>query len=277
MTPVERTGAGYRIYDDASLDRLAFIARAKQLGCTLDEISDLVGVWDGRRCEPVQTQLRALVEAKRDEARSRIQELVALSGQLQEAAAALGSHTPEGPCDDTCGCVAATSGPGAAAVPTPHGRRPDPHVPARRSVGGTRAAPAAHRLHARPGRGPGAASRSGRSRWRQRSGARRSPAACGSTWAGRGARPARRAGGGRAGLLRLPPLRPDGRRTAAPPSRSPRRRRPPSSSTRCSGAAAVSGRHVGREGAGLVGAAACGDGGAGPGRADEADMAPGAR
>ena len=31
-----RSAAGYRLYDPGTLDRLAFIARAKQLGCTLD-------------------------------------------------------------------------------------------------------------------------------------------------------------------------------------------------------------------------------------------------
>ena len=36
--------AGYRLYDDHTLARLAFIARAKQLGCSLEEITDLVGV-----------------------------------------------------------------------------------------------------------------------------------------------------------------------------------------------------------------------------------------
>jgi DNA-binding transcriptional MerR regulator len=36
-----RTRAGYRLYDDHTLNRLAFIARAKQLGCSLDEIADL--------------------------------------------------------------------------------------------------------------------------------------------------------------------------------------------------------------------------------------------
>lgn len=35
VPPSSRTGAGYRLYDDDTLDRLAFIARAKQLGCTL--------------------------------------------------------------------------------------------------------------------------------------------------------------------------------------------------------------------------------------------------
>ncbi|MGH9024462.1 MAG: MobF family relaxase, partial [Acidimicrobiia bacterium] len=57
VSPAGRTDAGYRRYDDDSLARLAFISRAKQLGCTLPEITGLVTAWDGRRCEPVQAQL----------------------------------------------------------------------------------------------------------------------------------------------------------------------------------------------------------------------------
>ena len=34
----ERTGAGYRVYGDRDVARLDFIARAKRLGCSLDEI-----------------------------------------------------------------------------------------------------------------------------------------------------------------------------------------------------------------------------------------------
>ena len=51
----ERSSGGYRIYDDRTLDRLAFIARAKQLGCTLEEIADLSITWDGGECGPIQT------------------------------------------------------------------------------------------------------------------------------------------------------------------------------------------------------------------------------
>ena len=57
VVPAARSAAGYRLYDDRSLARLAFIARAKQLGCTLEEISDLIGIWDGERCGPVQKSL----------------------------------------------------------------------------------------------------------------------------------------------------------------------------------------------------------------------------
>lgn len=64
VAPAGRTAAGYRIYDDRALAKLAFIARAKQLGCSLEEITDLMVAWDGDRCEPVQESLRILVEAK---------------------------------------------------------------------------------------------------------------------------------------------------------------------------------------------------------------------
>jgi len=105
VAPADRTEAGYRLYDDRSLAKLAFIARAKQLGCTLEEITDLVAAWEGERCEPVQARLRGLVESKITESQDRLVEMVAFTGQLREAAAALSDHTPDGPCDDDCGCT----------------------------------------------------------------------------------------------------------------------------------------------------------------------------
>jgi MerR family Zn(II)-responsive transcriptional regulator of zntA len=42
LVPPERTAAGYRLYTDRDVERLRVIARAKQLGCTLDEITELV-------------------------------------------------------------------------------------------------------------------------------------------------------------------------------------------------------------------------------------------
>jgi DNA-binding transcriptional MerR regulator len=39
----ERPGSGYRLYTEADRDRLVFIRRARQLGFTLAEISDLLG------------------------------------------------------------------------------------------------------------------------------------------------------------------------------------------------------------------------------------------
>ena len=115
LAPAGRTDSGYRVYDDASLERLRFISRAKRLGCTLDEIAELVTVWDGGRCRPVQHRLRATVEAKVAETRARVAELTALASELERAADALTAHRPDGPCDDTCGC---SSDPPAGAPPT---------------------------------------------------------------------------------------------------------------------------------------------------------------
>ena len=100
-----RTPSGYRTYDDSTLARLAFIARAKQLGCTLEEINDLTTAWEGGRCGPIQDRLRALVSQKLTAAREQIVTLMALSADLQRASAALELHRPEGACDDMCGCL----------------------------------------------------------------------------------------------------------------------------------------------------------------------------
>jgi MerR family transcriptional regulator, copper efflux regulator len=100
-----RTPAGYRTYDERTVERLAFIARAKQLGCTLEEITGLTTAWDGGQCGPIQDRLRQLVAAKIADAQAQIAELMTLTSELQTAAAALERHRPDGACDDTCGCI----------------------------------------------------------------------------------------------------------------------------------------------------------------------------
>jgi len=100
-----RSSGGYRIYDDRTLDRLAFIARAKQLGCSLEEIADLSIAWDGGECGPIQDRLRTVVQAKLAEARTRLVELATLIAELHTAAAALERHRPDGACDERCGCT----------------------------------------------------------------------------------------------------------------------------------------------------------------------------
>ncbi len=105
LPPPERTAAGFRAYDGSVLARLEFIARAKQLGCTLAEVADLMPAWDSGRCSPVQEALRQLTTAKLADARARAAELAAFTGDLERILGALGDHTPDGPCDAGCGCV----------------------------------------------------------------------------------------------------------------------------------------------------------------------------
>jgi DNA-binding transcriptional MerR regulator len=105
IEPVGRTGAGYRLYDERSLARLELIGRAKQLGCTLEEITDLTELWDAEDCAPAQARLRALVDTKIAEARARGAELISRTAQLQTAAAHLDGGATDGPCGTACGCM----------------------------------------------------------------------------------------------------------------------------------------------------------------------------
>jgi DNA-binding transcriptional MerR regulator len=104
--PSERSASGYRLYDDRALSRLAFIARAKQLGCSLEEIGDLVGIWDGEQCGPVQKRLHDLVSEKLAEAQRQIEELTAFRDQLHHAAGQLTGPATDGPCSEACACTA---------------------------------------------------------------------------------------------------------------------------------------------------------------------------
>ena len=105
LPKASRTPAGYRVYDQRIVDRLAFIARAKQLGCTLDEITGLTTAWDGGQCGPIKDQLRQLVAGKIAAAQNQLAELATFTAELQQAATALERHRPDGACDTDCGCV----------------------------------------------------------------------------------------------------------------------------------------------------------------------------
>jgi MerR family transcriptional regulator, copper efflux regulator len=135
MPAPDRTDSGYRMYDSAAIDRLAFIARAKQLGCTLEETADLLVAWEGGRCGPVQDGLRVLVASKVADASRQIAELTTLRLELLAAVGALERHRPDGPCDDSCGCGAPTDsavgarGASPVRLTTKPATRPEPVAP----------------------------------------------------------------------------------------------------------------------------------------------------
>jgi len=110
----ERTPAGYRLYDEAAVERLRFISRAKQLGLPLEEIRDLLTAWDQGSCAPVQDRLRPLLDDKIGQVEERIAELTAFCVQLVRARADLDLHTPAGPCNESCGCITPAVGGSAA-------------------------------------------------------------------------------------------------------------------------------------------------------------------
>lgn len=128
VEPAGRTDSGYRLYDEGALTRLAFIARAKQLGCSLEEITDLIAIWDGQRCGPVQRRLHELVTDKIREAQHQATALAAFSSQLQRAAEHLNADPADGPCDEDCACVAASDASASATGPAARSTAPPPGV-----------------------------------------------------------------------------------------------------------------------------------------------------
>ncbi len=70
---------GYRVYDDAILNRIRFIKRAQRLGFSLQEIAELLDLGEGR-CGDV----RAHAEKKRAQIQVQIRDLTRLKQTLDQ-------------------------------------------------------------------------------------------------------------------------------------------------------------------------------------------------
>ncbi len=99
-----RAANGYRSYGEDHLESLRVVAQGQQLGLSLDDITELLELLAEDQCAPVQTRIRHLVEERIGQAHDQIAELTAFTARLQTANARLGVHTPDGACDDDCGC-----------------------------------------------------------------------------------------------------------------------------------------------------------------------------
>lgn len=120
-----RTDAGYRLFDDRTVEWLGFVSRGKGLGLSLAEIRDLAPLWDGDHCASAARRLRALVGTKLATVQGRIVELVAMAGTLERAEAELAGEHTDDPCGDGCVCQTAGSTAGSSAgLPTPQSAPP---------------------------------------------------------------------------------------------------------------------------------------------------------
>lgn len=77
-----RLANGYRIYDDADVQRLRTVAAARSLDLPLEEIRDLIELAAGG--EQPCSRLRTLAENRRDLVRRAIDDLVALEAKLAD-------------------------------------------------------------------------------------------------------------------------------------------------------------------------------------------------
>lgn len=103
-----RTGSGYRSYDDDSATRLLFVARARKLGLSCEQIVELLPIWGGTNCTSTHDEVTRLIEDKKSEIAARIQELTTFAAQLDSVRAILDATPPPNACstDLTC-CVPA--------------------------------------------------------------------------------------------------------------------------------------------------------------------------
>ncbi|MFF8964952.1 MerR family transcriptional regulator [Streptomyces globisporus] len=111
LLSADRTPAGYRMYGEDAVDRLAFIGAAKHLGLALEEIGELVGVWEAGACRDVKADLRPRISARLAEAEVRAAELAAFTDSLRGSLAHLDALPDRaGRCDPECGFLAPGAG-----------------------------------------------------------------------------------------------------------------------------------------------------------------------
>jgi len=104
-----RTSSGYRTYDDEAAARLLFVTRAKRIGLTLEQIAELLPIWDGVNCAATHEQVSRLVDTKRAEVLERIRELQRFVGQLDEVGKALEEAPPPAVCLPDLSCCVPTA------------------------------------------------------------------------------------------------------------------------------------------------------------------------
>ncbi|MBK3594793.1 MULTISPECIES: MerR family transcriptional regulator [Streptomyces] len=104
LLPADRTPAGYRSYGEDAVERLAFIGAAKLLGLPLEEIGELLGIWESGACHEVKADLRPRIAGRLGEAERRAAELTAFTDSLRSASKHLDALPDRaGRCDPECG------------------------------------------------------------------------------------------------------------------------------------------------------------------------------
>ena len=104
-----RSDNGYRAYDERDIDRLRFLARARQLNLGTGDLRELVGLWETDDCSSVQHRMAEVLATRLSQTQQQIADLVELAAHLQSVAGRLEGTPAAGPCGDDCPCVAQPS------------------------------------------------------------------------------------------------------------------------------------------------------------------------
>jgi Cu(I)-responsive transcriptional regulator len=122
-----RTEAGYRQYNERDLHTLRFIRQSRDLGFSLEQIRELLALWQDRK-RPSR-QVKALAQAHIDELEAKLQELQAMKATLEHLVHCChGDDRPECPIIETLADEAsAPAGNGQGPRPPTHGLREARH------------------------------------------------------------------------------------------------------------------------------------------------------
>jgi len=83
VVPGTRSRAGYRLYTDRDVERIAFVRAAQAVGFTLDDIRTLLEVGENTPCNQVQE----LIERRSADVENRLRDLKRVQGALADALA----------------------------------------------------------------------------------------------------------------------------------------------------------------------------------------------
>lgn len=116
LVPARRSESGYRLFDDQAVARVEVITTGKRLGLALEDIRDLLMVWEDGLCRDVRDRLRPMVLDRITDAERRVAETEAFIERLRQALTVLDGPIPTGRCGPGCGIG---EFPQPAAVPEP--------------------------------------------------------------------------------------------------------------------------------------------------------------
>lgn len=107
----DRSASGQRVYSAQHVERLRFMARAKRLGLTLEEIATLADAWEQQPCAVTHEQLVAFLDTKLAHVHDEIVELTRFAQQLGDVYQRVaGQPAVHGRCGPDCGCTPALDG-----------------------------------------------------------------------------------------------------------------------------------------------------------------------
>jgi MerR family transcriptional regulator, copper efflux regulator len=105
LVPARRSESGYRLFDDRAVERIEVITTGKRLGLPLEEIRDLLQVWEDGLCHDVRERLRPMVANQIASAERRSAEIDAFIERLRKASSVIDGPVPPGRCGPECGIV----------------------------------------------------------------------------------------------------------------------------------------------------------------------------